>query len=143
MEQDRYQRGWARLLEVAGEQRSNQLVESLETVAPDMGRYIVEFIFGDVYNRDGLRLRERQIAQIAMFTALGGCEPQLEFHIGAALQAGLTPAEVVEVIIQVAPYTGFPRALNAVGAARRTFEAQGISLEEDESESARASEGRR
>lgn len=126
MGDERYERGWSRLVEVAGEDSARRLIESLADVAPDIGRYIVEFLFGDVYTRDGLPLRDRQIAQIAMFTALGGCEPQLEFHVGAALNAGLSADEVVEVIIQVAPYTGFPRALNAVGAAGRVFQQRDV-----------------
>lgn len=123
----KWDQGWTRLVGVAGEANATKLIHSLDGIAPDIGRYIVEFIFGDVYAREGLALRDRQIAQIAMFTALGGCETQLEFHIGAALSAGLSPEEVIEVFIQVAPYTGFPRALNAVGAARRVFDQHGVS----------------
>lgn len=121
MADERYERGWQRLVEVAGEERSAKLIDALDGLAPDISRYIVEFIFGDVYNRPGLTLRERQIAMIAMFTTLGGCEPQLQFHVNAALDAGLSQREVIDVITHVAPYTGFPRALNAVNAAGTVF----------------------
>ena len=58
---------------------------------------------------------------IGVLTALGGCEPQLRIHIGAALNVGLTREEVIEAILHASVYAGFPRALNAVFAAREVF----------------------
>jgi 4-carboxymuconolactone decarboxylase len=78
-----------------------------------MGRYIVEFAFGDIYSRPGLSLRDREIATLAMLAALGGREPQLRVHIQAALNVGLSRQEVEEIIIQTVPYAGFPTAINA------------------------------
>ena len=109
----RYQRGLVKLAEVDGQAGD-------EVVAPlgDLGRYIVEFAFGDIYSRDGLSLREREIATVAMLTALGGREPQLKVHLGAALNVGLTHQELEEVIIQTVPYAGFPTAINAMNALK-------------------------
>ncbi|HEX2622528.1 MAG TPA: carboxymuconolactone decarboxylase family protein [Phototrophicaceae bacterium] len=105
----RYEQGLIKLAEIDG--RAGE-----EIVAPlgDLGRYIVEFAFGDIYSRDNLNLREREIATIAALTVMGGREPQLKVHLGAALNVGLTPAEVEEVIIQTVPYAGFPTAINAL-----------------------------
>ncbi|MFX8203601.1 carboxymuconolactone decarboxylase family protein, partial [Acinetobacter baumannii] len=80
--------------------------------SPDLGRYIVEFGFGDVYSRPGLTLREREIATIAALTALGNAAPQLKVHIAAGLNVGLTRQEITETILQMALYAGFPAALN-------------------------------
>ncbi|MGF1472488.1 MAG: carboxymuconolactone decarboxylase family protein [Rubrobacteraceae bacterium] len=92
-----------------------------EIVAPlgDLGRYIVEFAFGDVYSREGLSLRDRELATVAALTAMGGREPQLEVHIGAALNVGLTGREIEETIIQTVPYAGFPTAINAMNVLQK------------------------
>lgn len=85
----------------------------------DLGRYIVEFAFGDVYSREGLSLRDRELATVAALTAMGGREPQLEVHIGAALNVGLTGREIEETIIQTVPYAGFPTAINAMNVLQK------------------------
>jgi 4-carboxymuconolactone decarboxylase len=123
---DRYDRGWEKLTELAGEQGA-RMVEGLKEVAPDLARYVVEFGYGEIYSRPQLGIRERQIAAIAALTALGGAEPQLEYHIGIALNAGVAPGDVVETIIHCAPFVGFARTLNAARSARRVFNARGVS----------------
>jgi 4-carboxymuconolactone decarboxylase len=120
--EDRFERGSRRLTEVDGEAGA-KVIEELADIAPDLGRYIVEFAFGDVYSRPGLSLRERQIATVAALTALGTAQPQLRVHVGAALNVGLTREEIVEVMIQMAVYAGFPAALNGIAAARDAFAA--------------------
>jgi len=105
---------------VTGEDGEETLA-GLEGVAPDLGRYIVEFGYGEVYARPGLELRERQIAAVAALVTQGGAEPQLRTHIGGALRVGLSEAEVIEVIVQCLPFVGFPRVLNAVSTARLVF----------------------
>jgi 4-carboxymuconolactone decarboxylase len=81
----------------------------------------VEFGFGDVYSRPGLSLRERELATIAALTALGTATPQLKVHIAAGLHVGLSREEILEVMIQMALYAGFPAALNGVFAAKEVF----------------------
>lgn len=117
---ERYQRGYARLGELDPLQ-ADRVIESLKDIAPDLARYALEFPYGDVYSRPGLDLKQREIAAIATLTTLGGAEPQLKFHISAALNVGLSKQEVIEVILQMAVYTGFPRALNAMNAAAEVF----------------------
>ncbi|WP_276354436.1 carboxymuconolactone decarboxylase family protein [Cohnella caldifontis] len=127
MDQERYERGWQRLMEVDGE-GGRRVVDSLRDIAPDLGRYVVEFAFGDIYGRPGLSLRQRQLVTVASLTSLGGCEPQLVVHLNAALNVGLEPGEIVEAIMHCVPYAGFPRVLNAVFAAKRVFEERAVSL---------------
>jgi 4-carboxymuconolactone decarboxylase len=121
MENERYERGWKRLMEVDGEV-GERVIASLQDIAPDLGSYVVEFAFGDIYSREGLDLKQRQLVTIASLTTQGGCEPQLIVHINAALNVGLTPKEVIEAIIHCVPYTGFPRVLNAILTAKKIFE---------------------
>lgn len=129
MNQDRYERGWEKLKEIYGE-AGEQVIESLKDIAPDLGRYIIEFPFGDIYSRPGLDLKSREIATVAALTALGNAQPELKVHIHGALNVGCTREEVVEVIVQMAVYAGFPAALNGISAAKAVFaerDEQGLS----------------
>ena len=93
----------------------------MKDVAPDLARYVIEFPFGDVYSRPGLDLKSREIATVAALTALGNAAPQLKVHIHGALNVGCSREEIVEIIIQMAVYAGFPAALNGIFAAREVF----------------------
>jgi len=117
---DRYRRGAAKLAEIHGD-HGEAAVRGLEDVAPDLARYIFEFAFGDIYTREALGLRERQIATIAALCAQGNAEPQLRAHIRGGLNVGLSRQEIVEIITQMAVYAGFPAAMNAAAAARKAF----------------------
>jgi 4-carboxymuconolactone decarboxylase len=117
---DRYQQGLQKITEIHGE-AGEKVIESLKEIAPDLARYIIEFPFGDIYSRPGLDLKSRQIATVAALTALGNAQPQLKVHIQAALNVGCTREEVVEVIIQMAVYAGFPVALNGIFTAKEVF----------------------
>ena len=124
---DRYQRGAARLGDVDGP-AGIAVVEGLATAFPDFARYVVEFPFGDIYSREGLGLRERELATVAALCALGNAAPQLRVHVHAALHVGCAPAEVVEVVMQMAVYAGFPAALNGLAVVREVFAEAGIPL---------------
>lgn len=121
MEETRYARGLRRLAEIDGE-AGERVIESLADIAPDFARYLVEFPFGDIYARPGLDLRAREIATVAALTALGTAEAQLRVHVRAALNVGCTESEIIEVIMQMAVYAGFPAALNGLSAARAVFD---------------------
>ena len=120
MDDTRYQRGLKILQELHGE-AIEHLIEGLADIAPDLGRYTVEFPFGDVYARPGLDLKSRELATVSALIALGYALPELKVHLNAALNVGWTRAEMVEVITQMAVYAGFPAALNAIAAAREVF----------------------
>lgn len=122
---DRFIRGWKKLKEIDGE-AGERVIESLKSIAPDLGRYTIEFPFGDIYSRQGLDLKSREIATVAALSAMGNAEPQLRVHINAALNVGCAPEEIVEIIIQMSVYAGFPAALNAASSARIVFTERGI-----------------
>jgi 4-carboxymuconolactone decarboxylase len=113
---DRRARGLRALGEITGAS-GEQVVESLRDMAPDLAEWIVDFSYGDVMSRPGLDRRSRQLATIAALTALGHA-PQLEVHIRGALNVGCTRQEIVEVILQMTVYAGFPAAINALNVAR-------------------------
>jgi 4-carboxymuconolactone decarboxylase len=117
---NRYERGMEKIQQMYGEVGAN-LLGSLKDIAPDLGRYIVEFVFGDIHSRPGLDLKSREIATVAALTALGNAGPQLRNHIHGALNVGCSEQEIVEIVIQMSAYAGFPAALNGIQAARDVF----------------------
>ncbi len=119
---DRYARGQRALAEIDGA-AGQAVIDALADIAPDFARYLFEFPFGDIYSRPGLDLRSREIATIAALAALGHATPQLKVHIRAGLNVGLTQEEIIEILMQMAIYAGFPAALNGLFAAREVFTA--------------------
>jgi len=117
---DRYRTGLAMLREIDAEQ-GDQVIAALADIAPDFARYVIEFPFGDIYARPGLDLRTRELAAVAALTAMGTAMPQLKVHLHAALNVGCRQDEIVEVIMQMAVFAGFPAALNGLAAAKDVF----------------------
>jgi 4-carboxymuconolactone decarboxylase len=109
---DRYERGRERFLEVHDE-KALRAVEGLG----DMGRSIIEFVYGDIYARPGLSTRDREIAAVATLVALGRSS-QLPQHLRASLKAGVSADELREVILQTATIAGFPPAMNAMSTLK-------------------------
>ena len=125
MEETRFQRGWE-LLRQVDDAGGEAVISSLADIAPDLGRYIVEFAFGDIYAREGLSLQERELVTIASLLTAGGCEPQLRVHLNGARNVGVPPEKIVEALSHCVPYVGFPRVLNAVSAAKEVFAARDL-----------------
>ena len=126
---ERFKRGLAKLKEIDGE-AGEKVIESLKDIAPDLARYVIEYPFGDVYSREGLDLKSREIATFSALTAMGNAIPQLKVHVHGALNVGCSREEIVEIMIQMSVYAGFPAALNGIFAAREVFrerDSQGMS----------------
>ncbi|CAM6494352.1 MULTISPECIES: carboxymuconolactone decarboxylase family protein [Citrobacter] len=123
MYSERFIKGRQMLQQVDGK-GGDAVIDSLRDIAPDFARYLIEFPFGDIYSRSELDLRSREIATVAALTAMGNAAPQLKVHIEAALHVGLTQAEIIEVMMQMAVYAGFPAALNGLFAAKEVFARQ-------------------
>ncbi len=77
------------------------------------------YCFGDFFTRKGLTIQERELVTFCAIAALGGCEPQLASHKGAAIKEGYTKRQLVDALQVVMPYIGFPRTLNAVAVVDR------------------------
>ncbi|MDV3351974.1 carboxymuconolactone decarboxylase family protein [Leptothoe sp. ISB3NOV94-8A] len=117
---DRYERGLQTLEQVSAGSGAD-VVQSLQDIAPDLARFIIEFSYGDIIARPDLDLRSKELATVALLTALGTAQPQLNVHINASLNVGASREEIVEVIQQMAVYAGFPAALNGITTAREVF----------------------
>lgn len=122
-----HERGMATLDKVTGE-RARTTIESLSELSPDFARWIVEFGYGEVLSRPGLDLRTRELATVAALTALGTAGPQLRAHIHGALNVGCKPQEIVEVVMQMTGYAGFPAAINGMLAVKEVFTERNIAL---------------
>ncbi|MFC4591691.1 carboxymuconolactone decarboxylase family protein [Sphaerisporangium corydalis] len=122
---DRFDHGMEVLSRVDGE-AGQKVIDALADISPELGHQVVAWAFGDIYDRPGLVPRDRQLVTLGMLTALGGCEPQLEVHVNAALNVGLTPEEIVEALLHSAVYCGMPKALNATFVAKKVFGERGL-----------------
>jgi 4-carboxymuconolactone decarboxylase len=118
---DRRTRGLRALAEITGESGAS-VVDRLRDIAPDFADWIIDFSYGDVMSRPGLDRHTRQLATVAALTALGNAAPQLRVHIEGALKVGCRPQEIIEVMLQMAVYAGFPVVINALNIAREVFE---------------------
>lgn len=125
MENTRFTQGMEQLKAIDGKGGEN-VIKSLEDIVPDLGKFIVEFAFGDIYTREGLTTEEREMITLSSLLTAGGCEPQLEVHINGALNVGISPEKVIETFLQCIPYTGFPKVLNAVFVAKKVFAERGL-----------------
>lgn len=122
-EESRYDRGLHKMQAIFGPEIESAL-KTLSARSPDLERYLVEFPFGDIYTRPGLDLKTREMLTVAALTVLGYPQSELKDHIHAALNVGCTHAEILEIIMQMAVYAGFPAALEAVKTAASVFSEQ-------------------
>jgi 4-carboxymuconolactone decarboxylase len=120
-----YEHGLRVLREIDGE-AGQRVVDALADVSPELGHQVVAWAFGEMYARPALPPRDRQLLTLGMLTALGGAEPQLEVHVNAALNVGLSAEEIVEAFLHAAVYCGMPRALNATFVAKKVFAERGL-----------------
>ena len=117
----RRRRGEAAMARIHGE-TGKEFAERLRSFAPDFADMLIDFPFGDIYARPGLDLKSRQFATIAALTVLSTAPRELQIHIRGALNVGATRQEIVELIMQMAVYGGFPAAIAGLNAARAAFE---------------------
>lgn len=107
--------------QVDGDKVTDNLLRAYESVAPDFSKYLVEFAFGEIYAREG-DLKQRELVAIASLATMGGCDAQLETHVHGAFNVGLSETEIVECVMTLIPYIGFPKALNAMAVVKRVIE---------------------
>lgn len=125
----RFQKGLETMKDYVTADALKQMVESdaLADIAPDLRKMIVEFAYGDIYSRDGLGKKKRALVVITAVVTQGAA-PQTKTHITRGLHAGLTPKEIVEALLQMVPYIGFPRVQNALTIAQEVFREQKLTV---------------
>ncbi|MBX7484034.1 carboxymuconolactone decarboxylase family protein [Qipengyuania qiaonensis] len=126
---ERLEKGQQALDEIS--QSSGQaVVSSFDDIAPDLGHYILEFAYGDVFSRPGLDFKLRELTTVAALAATGRTVDAvpLNVHVNAALNVGASPREVVEALLHMLPYVGFPRVQKAMAAAEAVFAERELEL---------------
>lgn len=97
-------------------------VPAAQELAPEFIDTVYAYLFGEVYHRPGLDLKQRAVCTLSILTVISK-EAQLRVHVRAALNVGLTRQEIVEVLCHTTAYGGLPAALNALGIAKAVFDA--------------------
>ena len=116
----RFQTGLEKFREI-DESAVEKIIDELKDVSPELGKYIIEYAYGDIYSRKELDLKSKEIAIIAALTALGNAQPQLKFHINAGFNIGLSETEIKEIILLMSVYAGFPAALNGTAILKEVI----------------------
>jgi 4-carboxymuconolactone decarboxylase len=95
--------------------------EYLEQLDPELHRYIMDFVYGEVYSGDVLDAKTRALCTVAMLASLGQ-QLQLGVYVRASRRQGASEEEIREVLRQVAVYAGFPSAWNALATMKKSLE---------------------
>jgi alkylhydroperoxidase/carboxymuconolactone decarboxylase family protein YurZ len=118
------ERGLRLLHEMLGEQRAESTMERWREISPDFEEYIVGFLSGEIWSRPQLDRRTKSLATIAALAALG--RPLgLELNLRMALNNGATRQEIVETLLHIAPYAGFPACWEGLAIADKVFREEG------------------
>ncbi|MFZ1065974.1 MAG: carboxymuconolactone decarboxylase family protein, partial [Pseudolabrys sp.] len=97
-EPQRRARGAQKIGEILG-QTPEQVEQSLSDLAPQLATYVLEVIYGEIYQASTLDSRTRQIVTVAALATLGTAAPQLRTHIGGALRCGVAREELIEIMM--------------------------------------------
>jgi 4-carboxymuconolactone decarboxylase len=118
--EERKERGLRLLQKMLGADAAERVRELWHDMCPDFEEYVLEFVSGEVWSRPGLDRRTKSLTTIAALAALG--RPlALELNIRMALNNGASREEVMETLLQLAPYAGFPACWEGLTVARRIF----------------------
>ena len=84
-------------------------------------KFVLEYGYADIFSRDNLDIKYRQIATISALTALGNAQSQLKFHINAGMNIGLTFENIKEIMLLMTVYAGFPEGINGTNVLREVI----------------------
>jgi 4-carboxymuconolactone decarboxylase len=113
-------KGTEMLRRMLGEKRAREVRKTWTKLSPDFASLVTNFLAGEVWARPNLDLRTRSLVTIAALTALG--RPNgLRLNIEMALNNGATKEEIVETLLQMAPYAGFPACWEGLLIADEVF----------------------
>nr|WP_315292112.1 carboxymuconolactone decarboxylase family protein [Serratia proteamaculans] len=97
---------------------ADKVTDRLRELDDDLPRLITDYAFGAVVGREGLDLKSREMITVASLITQGNAPAQLELHMRAALNVGVTQRELLEIVIQMAIYAGVPACMNALTVYR-------------------------
>jgi 4-carboxymuconolactone decarboxylase len=120
-DEQHFENGLAMLKTMVGEAEAERIRQGWREISPDLERLILEFVAGRIWTRSGLDLKTRSLSTVAALTALGRTSA-LELNIRMALGNGATKEDVLEIMLHMAPYAGFPAVWDAMKIAAKVFE---------------------
>jgi 4-carboxymuconolactone decarboxylase len=116
----KHEEGMKRINEILGV-NANELIKNFQGVSPDFAKYIVDFAYGDIYQRGVLSDKSIELAAVASLIGQGNTGLPLKSHIKGMLNVGWSKNEVIELIILMMVYVGFPTAVDAIKVAQDIF----------------------
>jgi 4-carboxymuconolactone decarboxylase len=116
-----YLRGMAEIRRQLGPM-ADGYIRRIKAMAPEFAWVNVTFPFGELYTRDVIDLKTREMCTVAALTVQGFALPELKLHVKAALRCGATRGQVAEIITQMIAYCGFPAATNALMTMQEAFD---------------------
>jgi len=116
-----YQRGMHEIRKQLGPM-ADSYIRNIKALAPEFAWVNVTFPFGELYTRDVIDLKTRELCTVAALTVQGFSLVELKLHVKAALRSGASRAEVIEIITQMIAYCGFPAATNALMTMKEAFD---------------------
>ncbi|MBM7567813.1 carboxymuconolactone decarboxylase family protein [Paenibacillus sacheonensis] len=124
--QERYDTGIETLKTMVGD-HGVSMIKQIGEFFPDFGHTLIAFGFGDLYSRETLSIQQRETITITSLITQGAME-QLPFHLHAALNVGMRPEEILEIVLHCGGYAGFPKACGALDVVRKVFQERNIVL---------------
>ncbi|MBV1789959.1 carboxymuconolactone decarboxylase family protein [Marinobacterium sp. D7] len=125
---DKFEKGLVTRKAVLGDQYVDRSINNATAFTKPLQRLVTEYCWGDVWQRDGLALRERSLINLAMIAVLNRPH-ELELHLRGALNNGLTAEQIREVLLQVTIYAGVPASIDAFRVASRVLAEEGVDLD--------------
>lgn len=116
-----YQRGMDEIRRQLGPM-ADAYIRKIKALSPEFAWVNVTFPFGELYPRDVIDLKTRELCTVAALTVQGFALPELKLHVAAALRCGASRGEVTEIITQMIAYCGFPAATNALMTMKEAFD---------------------
>jgi 4-carboxymuconolactone decarboxylase len=120
---DRFDKGLVLRRQVLGPNVDNLVARSKGRLNEDLQEELTSFVWGDIWARDGLPLRDRSLITLAMLIPLNR-QTEFKTHVRGAIRNGVTQEELREVFLHAAAYCGFPAAMTAFRLAQEVFDAE-------------------
>ncbi|WP_370628580.1 4-carboxymuconolactone decarboxylase [Salinibacterium sp. M195] len=121
MSTELFDRGMANRRAVLGDAHVDRSIASATEFSQELIEHVTKYCWGDIWDRPGLARRDRSIANLAMLTALNRGH-ELKVHVRGAINNGVTPDEIKEVLLQTAIYCGVPAAMESFRLAGEVIE---------------------
>jgi len=119
-DEQHFENGLSMLRQMVGEAETERVRQGWREISPDLEQLILEFVAGRIWTRSAVDLRTRSLSTVAALTALGRTSA-LELNIRMALGNGATRQDILEVMLHMAPYAGFPAVWDGMKIASRVF----------------------